>query len=288
MTGTMKALPLLLLALVGVSCTFEDGLGFATLNVSMSATWSVPEDRDAGDGWQRLNNSYEIRLDEATFAFDRIALEEFASSASGESATFDPANPPAGYTLCHGGHCHSESGELVPYEEIEAALAGGGEAASYSAVVTLPVGEFDLEKSDARDLACDEGCELPAANISRLTISPTRLHLSGEVRGGIGDETLTAPRQWFIDIESASDDAISRAVDLVVDRDKRPNIDITIDVTLGPDLLDDLDWATFAVTDGAIDLGAQPSEHEGETLSDHLSEKVLELEPEVAVERSAD
>ncbi|MCC6156489.1 MAG: hypothetical protein IT350_00430 [Deltaproteobacteria bacterium] len=288
MRRTAILIAVILSGIAAASCTFEDGKGFATLNASMIASWTVPADRDAGNGWQRLNNSYEIRLVDATFTFDHIALEALASSDSGDSTTFDPANPPAGYSLCHGGHCHSAEGELVSYEDIQAEMDGGGGSSAYSAVVALPVGEFDLESPASRDLECDAGCELPAASISRLRISPTRLRLAGDVRGGAGGEALAEPVRWFIDVELAPDDAIVHAVDLVVDRDKRPNIDLAIAIVLGPDLLDDLDWAAYAVTDGAIDLGAQPSEHEGETLADHLGEKIVELEPDIDIERTAD
>ena len=48
--------------------------------------------------------------------------------------------PPPGYSLCHGGHCHTTDGGIESYEEIEAKLAGGGAVTVDSVPPTAGVG----------------------------------------------------------------------------------------------------------------------------------------------------
>jgi hypothetical protein len=59
-------------------------------------------------------------------AFFRVRLAETQTTSGGSGASFDPASPPPGYTLCHNGHCHSEGGDLVSYEDVREELNNGG------------------------------------------------------------------------------------------------------------------------------------------------------------------
>ena len=65
--------------------------------------------------------NYVVALEDVAVGFDALSVVLAAQGAAG----FDPANPPEGYSLCHNGHCHSDSGALVDYEDIALEMAGG-------------------------------------------------------------------------------------------------------------------------------------------------------------------
>ena len=145
-----------IVAVLLAGCTFEAGGPFATLSASLRAGYVVPADRDAGDGWQRLSSDYQVRVTTV-----RLQLDDIQLLAAGEgAASFDPSNPPAGYSLCHNGHCHSSDGRLVPYADIEAELAGasGGQT---TPAVSLVVGEA-LDLTGPAERAADLPARLRA------------------------------------------------------------------------------------------------------------------------------
>jgi hypothetical protein len=81
------------------------------------------------------------------------AVEFIAGETS--ALSFDPANPPPGYTLCHNGHCHAADGRLVDYADIAAELAGG---ATSGPALVLGGGVVRIDgATPAADLALD-GC----------------------------------------------------------------------------------------------------------------------------------
>ena len=100
-------IPLLLLG-----CAFGPGHGFGEIAAAdLAVAFEPGEARDLGDGWVLANTGDRFTLDTLVFtveSLDLLALE------GGGSATFDPANPPAGYSLCHGGHCHADDGRGRP------------------------------------------------------------------------------------------------------------------------------------------------------------------------------
>ena len=100
--------------LLGAGCAFGDGEGFATVEPTVQATYALLRERDAGGGWQRLASDYQVRLAAGEASVSRIELLPAVGGGTGAAASFDPASPPPGFTLCHGGHCHAEDGRLVP------------------------------------------------------------------------------------------------------------------------------------------------------------------------------
>src|SRR5690606_1725325 len=118
---------------LAASCAVDRGTGFATIE---RATLSVSLEQAAGDvgeGTWLTGEGYEISIERAFVHVDRMELQQLTGDS--DSQSFDPANPPSGYSLCHSDHCHDEDGMLVDYEAIEVLLAGG--PAAFSPVVTL-------------------------------------------------------------------------------------------------------------------------------------------------------
>lgn len=226
-----------------LGCAWGDGQPFAVVDAHLTAALEVPADRDLGGGWQTLASGYEVRIDELVVVAEELTLID---SGAGPSA-FDPANPPPGYSNCHGGHCHADDGSLVDYEDIEAELAGGGAGATE--VLFLPLGELDLAAGVDRALACEPDCSLPLAHVTAARMHVTGLRLAGAVRDGRAEPRIDGEVPFFLDLdlEALTGDPIdlTGATDLPADRSHDP--DVTLTVALHPTVavLDDVDWATL-------------------------------------------
>src|SRR5688572_29228398 len=107
------------------SCAVGSGEGFATLEPTARVGYTLLPAREAGGGFQKLDTDYQAAVTAAHLDASDIALQA-AGSGGAAGGSFDPGNPPPGYGLCHGGHCHRDDGALVAYEDIAAELAGGG------------------------------------------------------------------------------------------------------------------------------------------------------------------
>lgn len=221
---------LALLALLA-GCTITPGQGFVHLaDVSLELGLEPGPARDLGDGAIVTDEGWDVQLHTLELTLDRLELQTL--DAGGGGGTFDPANPPSGYSLCHNGHCHHESGALVDYVDIQAELNGGG---GFEAALT-----FELDR--AVDLLAGATLgpsvaqpELDAMDISRVLLVASRLRLEADVDGGVS-----------LDLQLDAAQA-SSGFEFVVDRDQEPRVALTFafhpDATLfdGLDLSLDLD-----------------------------------------------
>ncbi|WP_434380773.1 hypothetical protein [Melittangium boletus] len=220
-------------------CAWEPGQGFAVVEPTVRATYESVAGRDAGDGYQRLSSDYQVRLNEASLTLTGI---ELISAGSG-GASFNPANPPPGYTLCHGGHCHRSDGALVPYEQV-AAEAGGGTAAS--AVVTLlSSAPWNLLAPETRAVGCTPGCALPETQVAQGRWSLQALRLTGMVRDGRVPARFSGARRFEI-VRTATGETpvavLGGAVDLPSDRKTPPLAKLDLTLALTPALFDAVDF----------------------------------------------
>ena len=256
-------------------CTFEPGRSFATLTPSLRAAYRVPADRDAGDGWQRLSNDYQVRITAARLELGEIALLGAAPGAARTS--FDPARPPPGYTLCHNGHCHAADGRLVPYAEIEAELAGqGGGGRGLEAAVTFVVdAPLDLIATEDRALACKPGCELGRTRILRASAPITRLVVEGVARDGLAEKRLPGELRFRWEqrppAAPATAPVLDAEMDLPADRGHDPDVTLRLAIEPGPALFDGVDFARVSPGD-PVDLGGPGNEAAAERLRRNLVE----------------
>jgi hypothetical protein len=145
---------------------------------------SVPLDRQLPDGRFRTASEYLWRIDQFELEPDSLRLLMAADSSK---LSFDPAKPPPGYTLCHGGHCHATDGRLVDYADIQAELlgeSGGG------AEVSLPL-------TSTLTLAPEFGVVAPTGEqaLSMGALATLRLGWRGlRLRARVWDARTTAPR----------------------------------------------------------------------------------------------
>jgi hypothetical protein len=98
------------------------------------------------------DQGFELWLDRVSLHLVGVALLAPATGSDTASTLFDPANPPPGYTLCHGGHCHRSDGSIASYEEIQAELASGGGVRSDAVHTTLSASD-ELVLGQAQQVA---------------------------------------------------------------------------------------------------------------------------------------
>lgn len=258
---------LALCAALTAGCAFSDGEPFAVVTARLEASAPVPEDRALEDGWQRLASDYQVRLEAVELEAGAFELVELGGGGIG----FDPANPPPGYSLCHNGHCHSDEGGLVSYEEIAAELAGSG--GEERVVMQLPVGSLELVGGVDRELSCVPDCELPLTEIGLIRLPAGPIRLAGQVR-----DSRAEPRfEGELDFEgSVAEVTWIASTSIPADREADPEVGLVLGLELVSRYLDGVDFAALPRAGGAIDLS---------TAADEVARGLEELELAVSVER---
>jgi hypothetical protein len=239
----------ILLATALAGCAFGDGGHFAELSARLEAELDRPADRDAGGGFQTLASEFEVELTRFELELVEVQLLD-----TGGALSFDPANPPPGYSLCHNGHCHADDGRLVSYEDIAAELAQGGGSAP---VVVLPVGLLDLLAGESRALACEPECGLPRADIGVALAPIAAIAMAGVVRDG-RDPARIAETIWEFEATPAEGEArsLDARLDLPADREHAPDVELTVSLAPTVGVLDAVDFAALPAGAGGYDLAA--------------------------------
>lgn len=261
---------LFVLALTLGGCAWEPGQGFAVVEPTVRAAYEPLSGRAADDGYQRLSSDYQVRVDSASM---RLSDIELRSSGGGASGSFDPANPPPGYSLCHGGHCHRDDGALIPYEQVAAEMGGGGDS---NTVVTLPVAEpLNLLAPETRPVPCEPDCALPEAQVSQGRWGVSSLHFEGTVRDSRATPRFPGELRFMLDLAAADSDApvamLDGAVDLPSDRSHPPRAKLDLDLVLTAALFDPLDWSTLKQdANGVVDFNDAANAEARKTLLERL------------------
>lgn len=179
-----EALGLLLLG-VAPGCTLLAGQPWGLAELSLDVTLDVDEGRLTEGGLLKTSRDFALDPERLELGLGSLRLiAEASASASSTGAVFDPADPPAGYSLCHNGHCHADSGALVAYEDIRAELAGGGGATATvvaaRAILSSPLPLWP----DVGDVALDEcanGCQLDDGTLAEAAVGVTGLSFRARV-----------------------------------------------------------------------------------------------------------
>jgi hypothetical protein len=273
--------PLLFLCCLALGgCAWEPGQGFAVVRATVRAAYETLPTRDAADGYQRLSSDYQVRVDSAELELSDI---ELLASTGGAGGSFDPANPPPGYSLCHGGHCHRDDGALIPYEQIAAELGGGGGSRK---VVALPVGEpMNLLAPEVRAVGCTPDCALPRAEVSQGRWGLATLRIEGTVRDSRPTPRFPGERRFRLNLPPAGGSeapvaVLEGPVELPSDRVHPPKANLALNLVLTATLFDPLDWAALEVgTGGVVDLGLNAEARKA------LLERLAQVSPQAEVTR---
>ncbi|MCS6798809.1 MAG: hypothetical protein NZ898_09800 [Myxococcota bacterium] len=267
-TGPVIALGVAV-ALVG--CTFEPGTGFGRFDTgTLHARLELGPARAVDARTMLTDRGHRVRLDVVEVHVDSVAFD----AAAGRGATaFDPARPPPGYTLCHGGHCHHEDGRLVSYEEIERELAGG--EAAFRTVVRADVGRpLDAVRAETAPLGpWWPSAELPEMTLARARIAIRSAKLEGAVSPSVDGETW-----WPLRLELSAATTATARVGRTIDRDGAYLLRPHVTLAFGGTLFDGIDLPA-AVRDGRIDVSDPEA-----PLARALAERIAALRPLVVFE----
>lgn len=174
---------LLLIVVLSGGCAFEDGQPWGKLEPTLTVMHDRPADRLDDQGRFITAADYAIDIQTMEIGVGGLVLQLGGEGASGPT-TFDPAAPPAGYSLCHNGHCHAADGSLVDYEDIEAELNQPDGAApdnnirltAETEVVPLGAEPVAIRLSD-----CPNQCFVGRGAMTGVQVPMTSIRLVGRV-----------------------------------------------------------------------------------------------------------
>jgi hypothetical protein len=227
----------------GSACTFEDGNPWATAKGSVSTSFDVPSDRVADDGAIKTANDFLISLDSLVVEIEPIELIQSAVAAE---VDFDPANPPEGYSLCHNGHCHADSGELVDYDEIIAELgddAGGGTRTLVLSNTSADIRSAPLVVSF--DDCPSAGCPLGPAPLTGMGIGIVQIQMNASVADARSGETQRVePFELELSVEITA--SLRANMNEEISYHGENELEIDAQLAIPGRVLDSIDWSTLA------------------------------------------
>lgn len=270
----MKGLAVLVATMGLASCTFQPGVSFGTLaGATLEARFKPASSRLDAEGRVKTDGGYRIRVDALTLVANQLDFQS-TSGTAGTGAKFDPANPPPGYSLCHGGHCHRADGALIDYADIEAELAGG--TVKTQTVLSLPVETpFDLltGSASASLTQCEPGCQLDRGTWSNALLQLTSLTASGSVEDPSTFNRLNGQtRTWSLTLKP---EAFSQKVAVTIDRTRGDRLEVAATLALSEKLWDEIDFQTLAASAGTLVL--DQDEATREQLAENVSQSAFSV-----------
>lgn len=229
------------------SCATEPGQPWGALALSTKVQLHVPADRLVPGGWVRTAAGYAMRLDRVEIDVREVAVRVQTSTAS--SGIFDPANPPARYSLCHNGHCHRDDGALIDYADIEAELlAAAGQTAAPAGVVLALADQATATTQGSEvplpQCSATERCALPRGDLATATVRVASLHVVGVVRDLDADrlQGRELPLDLLVDLGAdASPMGVSAQLSGSLDNGEPAGVDLDLRLVVQPLWLDGTD-----------------------------------------------
>ena len=233
------------------ACAIGDGDPMAAVRPTLTAEIHFHEEDMNPDGWLILEEGGLLKIEQAVLTVGEVRV--LASSSKSSVTAFDPANPPEGYSLCHGGHCHADDGSLVPYAEIEAALLGGDASAISTALTLSAPAPLNLLDEEAVSLTCPEDergdCALGEVTLQRVELAAARLTVSGQFRA---DETAV-PKAVSLDValDPEAEGLFAHALSFTASRTGKKTFSLGLSLEISCDVFAEIDWES-----GEPDLSA--------------------------------
>jgi hypothetical protein len=260
-----------------VGCGLDNGRPFLALDPQITAQFEADPARGVEPGWQKLASEYEVQVTRVKLALRQIELVGPTKAA----ASFDPAKPPPGFSLCHGGHCHADDGRLVAYEDVIAEATG---TMSLPLLVLGPA-TLDLLAPTAVRLPCPSGCEAGPGAITRARITIERLVVEGTVRDGPGVQQPIGSVAFALNVANAANRPLPQVtvpLALPADNQHAPEVSLTLDLRIGSALLDAVPWPSLLTKDGRIELATEAAP--GAALAS-ITERIASIEVRTHIER---
>ncbi len=252
-----------MIALQLLACTLDAGDPWVALAGGEVSAAFAPGARELPEGGVVSDLAATWRLDGFEVELAAVELVELQGAGGVE---FDPASPPPGYSLCHGGHCHAEDGSLVDYSDIVAELSGG-RATFVPVSGWTPAEPLDLLAGARIALGDPDLSALPEVTLARAEVRLTSVRLAGEV----GAEGL-APVPFTVEVDALT---VSADLPFEVGRDAPARVRFTADWPVDGTLLDGLDVAALSDA-GTLDAALAVSVPEALSVQP-LSAKLVEV-----------
>lgn len=271
-----------------VGCAFGDGTAFTEVTMELEASFAAmtgTTSRLTDDGWLKTSQSFGLKLQTAELQVRNIKVSGSAggaaSASSGSDCTLDPADPPAGCTLCHGGHCHCGD-ELVDYETLAAQVCGGGNSSSDVTLATVQGAENIPLKGAAESISlgdCSPSCDLAAGQLTRSSVAFGTLKINGELKDlsvaeRLGGETLS----FSVDYDLAGA-AIAADFEpaFVLNRDAPASATIEFRLVITEKLFDDLAFEEAEQIDSAISISSSSNSALADNIVKNMSASIADL-----------
>ena len=153
---------LILSLFILASCSFDDGKPWAVASFNLTGSYDNKSDL------YETASSYEIKIEKISLKVSEMSLV----AGSDNAISFDPANPPEGYSNCHNDHCHADDGTLPTYAEIELAISGASSGGGALISQTVDSAALLTAKSQQLKLGeCSSSCILEKSKIKNLDLA---------------------------------------------------------------------------------------------------------------------
>lgn len=254
-------------------CASVPGQGFGTVaDATLFVRWQGQGRAPVAEPTTWLTAGHRFRIADRGLRVRTgpLVLEGTGGSmtSAGPAAAFDPARPPAGFTLCHNGHCHATDGRLVPYEQVPLELArNSGSLVTTPFMSLLPAGSGSGvgpgAPESATPLSC-VGCAMPEGQLLSVALPIAEVTLEGSLTSRDPDAPLVGGARAFA--VALTDPGLTlRDVAPLTLRWARPER-IRVEATLSvPEaLLDGLPWERLATDQpaGTLAPGADAASRE--------------------------
>ena len=224
-----------------------DGLPWGELNASVTASFAPSPGRLDAQGRLKTAGNYVVALDDVAVGFDALSVVLAAQGAAG----FDPANPPEGYSLCHNGHCHSDSGALVDYEDIALEMAGG--SGGMRVVVGLDTQPQILSAvaSPVAPTPCEPSpCEVPLGELAGIELNISSIRLRGTVFDTLSGDARRLPEEGYaVDLDLPLTTVLTAEIQGSIGPGAPVGLNLAVDFQFPAALLDDIDFGAAPPAD---------------------------------------
>lgn len=256
-------------------CTLFAGQPWGQADVSLEVTFAPEEARLTPEGWLKTSLDYALDVEELLATVDAVTL---SVSEDEVELSFDPASPPPGYSLCHGGHCHADDGSLVDYEDVERSLTNSGGGGG--SVLALPVvgGPVALAREPVSVAVepCEEGCVLERGRLTDVAVAMSALTLRARVYDLRPPEDARLPAGGVSLVTRMEGSLLaSTDVDVAVDGSEPPGLALSALLSVSPGLFDGVDFGALPRDDDDVLL---LDDEARAAVAENLSESELSLD----------
>jgi len=245
------ALAVFLLTIM-VSCELSPGNPWTVADIQAEVVWDT-DGRPMDDGSLKTAKNYRLDFESMSLSFASVQVE---TAVNGADTSFDPSDPPEGYSLCHNGHCHNEAGELIDYEAIILML-GSGDA---TGLVVTRASTTEVSVDVARNRStqtitfgrCDDRlalCEVGPADIRAVSLTLSKAVLRVRVTH---DTHFPAPGV-VVDVSVPMDSKLSAVTSVKLGVDAPQKVSLRARLAITPQIWDRLEFKDFLDADGQFE-----------------------------------